>query len=114
MIPTRSGRKYSIQLNGSGAGHSSKKSKRQECQPREEAQMEGSRTSTCSQRLARTFDTLIQSPDADITSIPVFRPELFPAGSNRNLPVSVQELVYGSQEAGAGTSSKSLDRHNEI
>ncbi|MBW0473805.1 hypothetical protein O181_013520 [Austropuccinia psidii MF-1] len=28
--------------------------------------------------------------------------------------VSVQELVYGSQAAGVGTSAKSLDRHNEL
>ncbi|MBW0587425.1 hypothetical protein O181_127140, partial [Austropuccinia psidii MF-1] len=40
MTPTRSGSNYSIQSNGSGTGNSSHKSKRQECQPRGEAQME--------------------------------------------------------------------------
>ncbi|MBW0583262.1 hypothetical protein O181_122977 [Austropuccinia psidii MF-1] len=35
-----------------------------------------------------------------------------PKGSNRDIPVSVQELVYGGKEPGVGTSAKSLDRHN--
>ncbi|MBW0579939.1 hypothetical protein O181_119654 [Austropuccinia psidii MF-1] len=113
MTPTRSGSNYSIQSNGSGPGHSSHKSKRQECQPRGEAQMEDSRTSTSSQRLASTLDTLIESPEADITAISV-RPESFPTGRSGNLPVSVQELVCGRKTAIVGTSPKSLDRHNEL
>ncbi|MBW0592933.1 hypothetical protein O181_132648 [Austropuccinia psidii MF-1] len=103
-----------MQSNGSGPGHLSQKSKRQEFQPRGEAQMEHSRTSTSPQRLAKTCDTLIESPEAYITAITVVRPELFPAGNNRDIPVSVQELVYGGKEAGVGTSAKSLDRHNEL
>ncbi|MBW0475736.1 hypothetical protein O181_015451 [Austropuccinia psidii MF-1] len=83
MTPTTSGRNYSIQSNGSGPGHSSQKSKRQECQPRGEEQMEDSRTSNSAQ-------------------------------SNRDIPGSVQELVYGSKATGVGTLSKSLDRHNEL
>ncbi|MBW0580206.1 hypothetical protein O181_119921 [Austropuccinia psidii MF-1] len=113
MTPTRSGSNYSIQSNGSGPGNSSHKSKRQECQPRGEAQMEDARTSTSSQRLARTFEPLIESPEADITAIAV-RPESFPTGSSGDLPVSVQELVYGRQTARVGTSPKSLDRHHEL
>ncbi|MBW0586042.1 hypothetical protein O181_125757 [Austropuccinia psidii MF-1] len=89
-------------------------SKRQEFQPRGEAQMEDARASTSSQRIASTFETLSESPKADIASIPVVRPELFPAGSNRAIPVSVQELVYGVKAEGVGTSAKSLDRHNEL
>ncbi|MBW0554011.1 hypothetical protein O181_093726 [Austropuccinia psidii MF-1] len=54
--------------------------------------MEDARTSTNFQRLARTFDTLIESPEAEITAIPVVRPESFPTGSNRDTPVSVKEL----------------------
>ncbi|MBW0485431.1 hypothetical protein O181_025146 [Austropuccinia psidii MF-1] len=76
--------------------------------------MEDARTYTSSQRLATTFDTLIESPEADITPIPVFRPESFPTGSNRDIPVSVQTLFYGGKEAGVGTSSKSLDGNNEL
>ncbi|MBW0575952.1 hypothetical protein O181_115667 [Austropuccinia psidii MF-1] len=76
--------------------------------------MEDSRTSTSSQRLARTFYTLIESPEADIMAIPVVRLESIPTGSNRDIPVSVQELVYGCKEAGVGTSSKSLDKQNEL
>ncbi|MBW0581779.1 hypothetical protein O181_121494, partial [Austropuccinia psidii MF-1] len=95
------------------AGHSSHKSKRQECQPRGEAQMEDARTSTSFQRLASTFETLIESPEADITAIAV-RPELLPTGRIRDIPVSVQKLVYGSKKAQVGTSPKSLDRHHEL
>ncbi|MBW0542358.1 hypothetical protein O181_082073 [Austropuccinia psidii MF-1] len=81
MTPTRSGSNYSIQANGSGPGHSSHKSKRKECQPRGEAQMEDARPSTSSQR---------------------------------DRPVSVQELIYGSKRARVGTSPKSLDRRHEL
>ncbi|MBW0461230.1 hypothetical protein O181_000945 [Austropuccinia psidii MF-1] len=76
--------------------------------------MEDDRISTCSQWLSRTFYSLIESPEADIATIPIVRPKPFPTGNNRDIPVSVQELVYGSKEAGVGTSSKSLDRQNEL
>ncbi|MBW0583284.1 hypothetical protein O181_122999 [Austropuccinia psidii MF-1] len=76
--------------------------------------MEDVKTCTSSQRLASTFETHIESPEADINAIPVVRPESFPAGSNRDIPVSVQELVYSVKAAGVGTSSKSLDRQNEL
>ncbi|MBW0503184.1 hypothetical protein O181_042899 [Austropuccinia psidii MF-1] len=76
--------------------------------------MEDARTSTSSQRLARTFDTLIESPEDDIAAIPVFRPQSFPTGKIGNIPVPVQELVYVGKAAGVGTSAKSLDRHNEL
>ncbi|MBW0515045.1 hypothetical protein O181_054760 [Austropuccinia psidii MF-1] len=114
MTPTRSESKYSIQSNGSGPGHSSHKSKGQDCKPRGEAQMKGGRASTSSQRLTSTCDTIIESPEADITAIPVVRTESFPTGNNRNIPVSIQELVYGGKAAGVGTSAKSLDMHNEL
>ncbi|MBW0502673.1 hypothetical protein O181_042388 [Austropuccinia psidii MF-1] len=114
MTPTRSESNYSIQSNGSGPGNSSHKPKGQDCQPRGEAQIEDARTSTSYQRLARKFDNLIESPEAEITSIPVVPPESFPTGNNRNIPVSIQELVYGRKAGGVGTSSNSLDRHNEI
>ncbi|MBW0515505.1 hypothetical protein O181_055220 [Austropuccinia psidii MF-1] len=114
MTPTRSGRNYSIQSNGSRPGHSSHKSKRQDCQPRGEAQMEGSRTSTSSQRLASTFDTLIKSPEPDITAIAVFRTKSLSTGNNRDIQVSIQELVYGRKAERVGTSPKSLDRHHEL
>ncbi|MBW0580422.1 hypothetical protein O181_120137 [Austropuccinia psidii MF-1] len=87
MNPTRSVRNYSIQSNGSGPGHSSHKSKRQEFQPRGEAQMEDARTSTSSQRFTSTFDPLIESPQADITAIAVVRPESFSTGKKRDIPV---------------------------
>ncbi|MBW0582616.1 hypothetical protein O181_122331 [Austropuccinia psidii MF-1] len=113
MTPTRSGSSYLMQSNGSGPGNSSHKSKRQERQPRGEAQMEDARTSTSSQRLASTFDTLIESPEADITAIAV-RPESLPTGSSRDIPVSIQKLVYGSKTARVGASPKSLDRNHEL
>ncbi|MBW0568312.1 hypothetical protein O181_108027 [Austropuccinia psidii MF-1] len=114
MTPTRSGSNYSIQSNGSGPGPASHKSKIQECQPRGEAQMEDARASTSSQRLASTFNTLIKSPEADITAISVFKPESLSTGNNRDIPVSVQELVYGSKTERVGTSPKYLDRHHEL
>ncbi|MBW0467637.1 hypothetical protein O181_007352 [Austropuccinia psidii MF-1] len=42
-------------------------------------------------------------------------PELppVPKGNNRDIPVSVQELVYGSKNARVGTSPKSLNRYHE-
>ncbi|MBW0535697.1 hypothetical protein O181_075412 [Austropuccinia psidii MF-1] len=76
--------------------------------------MEHARTSTSSQRLARTFDTLIESPEADITAISVVRPESLSTGNNRDIPVSLQELVYGSKTERVGTSPKSLDRHHDL
>ncbi|MBW0563081.1 hypothetical protein O181_102796 [Austropuccinia psidii MF-1] len=76
--------------------------------------MEDSRTSTSSQRLARTFDTLIESQEADITPIAIVRPESLSTGKNRDIPVSLQEMVYGSKTARVGTSPKSLDRYHEL
>ncbi|MBW0508172.1 hypothetical protein O181_047887 [Austropuccinia psidii MF-1] len=76
--------------------------------------MEDSRASTTSQRLASTFEALLESQEAEITAINVVRPEPFPTGNNIDIPVSVQELVYGSKTTGMGTSSKSFDRYNEL
>ncbi|MBW0513917.1 hypothetical protein O181_053632 [Austropuccinia psidii MF-1] len=76
--------------------------------------MGDARTSTSSQRLASIFDTLIESPEAYITSITAFRPESLSTGNNRDIPVSVQELVYGSKTSRVGTSPKYLDRHHEL
>ncbi|MBW0540228.1 hypothetical protein O181_079943 [Austropuccinia psidii MF-1] len=50
--------------------------------------------------LASTFETLIESREADKTAIPVVKPEPFPTGNNINIPVSIQELVYGRKAAG--------------
>ncbi|MBW0544204.1 hypothetical protein O181_083919 [Austropuccinia psidii MF-1] len=75
--------------------------------------MEDANTSTSSQRLASTFKTLLESAEADITAI-AFRPESLPTGSSRDIPVSVQKLVYGNKTARVGTSPKSLDRHHEL
>ncbi|MBW0548823.1 hypothetical protein O181_088538 [Austropuccinia psidii MF-1] len=115
MTPTKSGSNYSIQSNGSGPGHSSHKSKIQDCQPRGEAQIEDAKTSTSSQRLASIFETIIESTEADITAITVVRPAPFPTANDRDIPVSVQELVYDSKKKNrSGTYAKSLDRHNEL
>ncbi|MBW0589805.1 hypothetical protein O181_129520 [Austropuccinia psidii MF-1] len=76
--------------------------------------MEDARTSTSFQRLARPFENLIESPEVDITAIPIVRPEPFPTGNNRDIPVSVQELVYGRKAAVMGTSSKFLDKNNDL
>ncbi|MBW0486345.1 hypothetical protein O181_026060 [Austropuccinia psidii MF-1] len=43
-------------------------------------------------------------------------PELLPVpkGNNKDIPVSVKELVYGRKVEGVGTFDKSLDRNNEL
>ncbi|MBW0470885.1 hypothetical protein O181_010600 [Austropuccinia psidii MF-1] len=84
MTPTTSGSNYSIK--------SSYKSKRWECQPRGEAQMEDSRASTSFQMLARTFETLLESPEDEITAIPSVRYDQHPTSRSRDIPVSLQEL----------------------
>ncbi|MBW0588797.1 hypothetical protein O181_128512 [Austropuccinia psidii MF-1] len=76
--------------------------------------MEDARTSTSSQWLASTFDTLIESTEADITSIAVVRPESLTTGNNRDIPFSVKELVYFRKEERVETSPKSLDRHHAL
>ncbi|MBW0517437.1 hypothetical protein O181_057152 [Austropuccinia psidii MF-1] len=76
--------------------------------------MEDTRTSTSSQRLASTVDTLIGSPEAEITALAVFRPESLSTGNNRDIPVPIQELVYGGKAARVVASLKSLDRHHEL
>ncbi|MBW0536409.1 hypothetical protein O181_076124 [Austropuccinia psidii MF-1] len=114
MTRNRSGSNYSIKSNAFGPGDSSHKSKRQEFQSREESQMEDARASTSSQRIASTFDTLIESPEYEITAIAVVRPESLSRGNNRDIPVSVQELVHGSKTSRVGASPKALDRHHEL
>ncbi|MBW0566679.1 hypothetical protein O181_106394 [Austropuccinia psidii MF-1] len=76
--------------------------------------MEDARASTSSQRLSNTFETLINSQEAEITAIGAVRPESLSTGNNRDIPVSLQELVYGSKTARVGTSPKCLDRHHEL
>ncbi|MBW0577724.1 hypothetical protein O181_117439 [Austropuccinia psidii MF-1] len=51
---------------------------------------------------------------SDITAIAVVRPESLSTGNNKDIPVSVEELVYASKIARVGTSPKSLDRHHEL
>ncbi|MBW0548108.1 hypothetical protein O181_087823 [Austropuccinia psidii MF-1] len=76
--------------------------------------MEDARTFTSSKRLASTFDNPIESPDTDITAVAAVRLEYLPTGNNRDIPVSVQELVHGSKTARVGTSHKSLHRYHEL
>ncbi|MBW0514658.1 hypothetical protein O181_054373 [Austropuccinia psidii MF-1] len=82
MTSTRSGSNYSIQSNGSGTGYSSNKFKIQDCQPRGEVQIEDARNLTSSQRLASTFYTILESPEAEITDITVVISEKLSASSN--------------------------------
>ncbi|MBW0466943.1 hypothetical protein O181_006658 [Austropuccinia psidii MF-1] len=76
--------------------------------------MEDYRTSTSPQMLANNFKALIESTEADIASITAFRAEKLPTRSSRDIPVSVQELVYGRNTEGVGTFSNPLDRKNEL
>ncbi|MBW0565617.1 hypothetical protein O181_105332 [Austropuccinia psidii MF-1] len=76
--------------------------------------MENSRAYTSVQRLASTFQNLIESPEAELTVIPVIRSEQLPPRSSRDIAVSVQGMLYGSKAEGVGTSSKPLHRENEL
>ncbi|MBW0495716.1 hypothetical protein O181_035431 [Austropuccinia psidii MF-1] len=114
MTLDRSGSNYPIQSNGSVLGHSSHISKRQGFQPRGEAQMEYSRASKSSQRLCRTFETLIESSEAFIAAIPVVISKQVSTRRSGDIPVLVQELAYGSKVAGVGDYVKSMDRDNEL
>ncbi|MBW0503738.1 hypothetical protein O181_043453 [Austropuccinia psidii MF-1] len=76
--------------------------------------MEDATTSTSSQRSARAFETLLKSSKAKITAIPVVSSESFPTCNSGNIPVLVQELVYGRKTEGVRTSAKPLDRDNEL
>ncbi|MBW0474984.1 hypothetical protein O181_014699 [Austropuccinia psidii MF-1] len=48
------------------------------------------------------------------TSASSQRPEPFPAGNIRDIPVSLQERIYSSKAAEVGTYAKSWDRYNEL
>ncbi|MBW0521075.1 hypothetical protein O181_060790 [Austropuccinia psidii MF-1] len=76
--------------------------------------MDDFRASTCCQRLASTFETLLNIPESEITAIAVVRPESFPTGNSEDIPVSVQELVCGRKKSEVGTSAKSLCRDHEF
>ncbi|MBW0571073.1 hypothetical protein O181_110788 [Austropuccinia psidii MF-1] len=47
-------------------------------------------------------------------AIPVVRSEKLSIGRSRDIPVPVQELVYGSKAAGVGTSFTFVDKENEL
>ncbi|MBW0508451.1 hypothetical protein O181_048166 [Austropuccinia psidii MF-1] len=76
--------------------------------------MEDSRSATSSQRLARNFETLLETPELRINAIFVVRSEKISEGRSVNIPVSVQELFYGCKPEGVGTSAKLVDRDNEL
>ncbi|MBW0552035.1 hypothetical protein O181_091750 [Austropuccinia psidii MF-1] len=114
MTSTRSGINYSVQSNGFGPENSSHEYKGQDRWPRGEAQIEDAKTSTSFQRLSGNFDTLIESPESDVTDIPVIGSEQLPTGSSRDIPVLIQELVYCSKEAGVGTFSQIVNRDNKL
>ncbi|MBW0578982.1 hypothetical protein O181_118697 [Austropuccinia psidii MF-1] len=76
--------------------------------------MQDSRNFTTSQRSSRTVDTHIENHETKVMIIPVFRCEKLPKSSSRNIPVSVEEPIYGSKEAGVKRSAQLVDRENEL
>ncbi|MBW0464898.1 hypothetical protein O181_004613 [Austropuccinia psidii MF-1] len=103
MTPTRSWSSYFIQSNGAGPGHHI-------INPKDK----NARTSTSSQKLAGAFSTLIESPEAEITFFPAVRSKQLPGSSSGDIPVSVQELVYGGKAEGVGSASQLVDRNSEL
>ncbi|MBW0493080.1 hypothetical protein O181_032795 [Austropuccinia psidii MF-1] len=65
-------------------------------------------------KVSQNFETLIESTEFDVTSIPVVRHESFPTGNSGYIPVSVQDLAYADKAEGVGTSPKTLNRHNDL
>ncbi|MBW0474137.1 hypothetical protein O181_013852 [Austropuccinia psidii MF-1] len=63
---------------------------------------------------ARTFDTLLESAEADINAIPVVRSEQLFTCISGNIPVSGQELVYSGKAARVVASSQLVDMDNEL
>ncbi|MBW0579856.1 hypothetical protein O181_119571 [Austropuccinia psidii MF-1] len=57
-------------------------------------------------------DKNVSQKERHIWRIPELPP--VPKGENRDIPVSVQELVYSSKTEIVGASPKSLDRHHEL
>ncbi|MBW0518458.1 hypothetical protein O181_058173 [Austropuccinia psidii MF-1] len=76
--------------------------------------MEGARASISPQRLAKAFYPLLWSPEADISATLVVRSEKLQISINRDIPVSVQELVHGSKETRVETSSNNPVKENEL
>ncbi|MBW0541307.1 hypothetical protein O181_081022 [Austropuccinia psidii MF-1] len=76
--------------------------------------MQDSRNFTTSQRSASTFDTHIENPETRLMIIPVVRCEKLPTSRSRNLPVSVEEPIYGRKAAGVKSSAQPVDRENEL
>ncbi|MBW0586479.1 hypothetical protein O181_126194 [Austropuccinia psidii MF-1] len=76
--------------------------------------MQDSRTSTGSQKLDITFDTLIESPEAHIAAIRAVKSEKSHNFRSRDIAVSVQEMFFGSKAAAVGNSAKPLDRESEL
>ncbi|MBW0571913.1 hypothetical protein O181_111628 [Austropuccinia psidii MF-1] len=119
MTPTGSGIKYSIQSNGSGPGNEGHESKRKECQPRGESQIEDFRPSTSSQRLASTLETLFKSKEADITAIHVLISEKLSAGRSGSIPVchrgswTEKQEWHGTQKSGNSIGRLQKNKENE-
>ncbi|MBW0496334.1 hypothetical protein O181_036049 [Austropuccinia psidii MF-1] len=76
--------------------------------------MEDTRTLTSSHRLATTFETLLESPKADIIAIPVLISENLPGSSSRDIPLSVQKVIYYSKEEEVENCVQLVDTENEL
>ncbi|MBW0500707.1 hypothetical protein O181_040422 [Austropuccinia psidii MF-1] len=57
-------------------------------------------------------DKIVSPDERHKWKIPELPP--VPKGNNRDIPVSVQKLVYGSKTARVGTYPKYLDRNHEL
>ncbi|MBW0479552.1 hypothetical protein O181_019267 [Austropuccinia psidii MF-1] len=76
--------------------------------------MEDSRTLNSSQRLVSTFKNLLDIPEGDITGITVVRSGRIQTSISRDVPVLVQEMVFGRKEEGMRASSQILDKEKEL
>ncbi|MBW0461037.1 hypothetical protein O181_000752 [Austropuccinia psidii MF-1] len=76
--------------------------------------MEYPRSCISSQGSYSTFYNLIESPEVHTTAIPVVRSYQFLTSISKDIPVSVQELVYFCKAERVGASTQLLYRYNEL
>ncbi|MBW0549842.1 hypothetical protein O181_089557 [Austropuccinia psidii MF-1] len=111
MVHTRNGINYSVQADGCGQGRGNTKSRSEKYSSRK-THLEDSRFSPHSPRSAPT--DLDVNSESELIYDNISRVEPFSSGSNRNLLMSIQELVHISQRGGVGNMPKPLAGGHEL
>ncbi|MBW0579942.1 hypothetical protein O181_119657 [Austropuccinia psidii MF-1] len=111
MVHTRNGRNYSVKPDGCGQGRGKTKSRSVKYSSRK-THLEDARVGPHSPRSVPTnFDV---NSESELIHDNILRAEPLPSGSNRNLPMPVQNLVQRSQRRGVGNMPKPLAGGHEL